>query len=314
MVSVRSALHVTFLLGGAVIVILLFHRLGPQNIVVLLRQLGWSFLGALAVYTIHLIVRAVALSYCFTGTRLRFGELLYIRFVNEAVRGLTLTGPFLSEPATAWFIAQRGVRTPEAAAATIAEYVAHTFMSMLLTIPAALYCLKELHLGDSARVALLILLSGSSVLVVSTVCVFWRGIHVVSHFVPSIETVRRTEDALFPIFRDNPRNTLRLAGIEIVAHTLLIIETYWILTAMNLTHSFGLAALVEILSKLAGLGSIGTTEGAYALLFIGLALPPAAGFALSLVKRIRSLAITVIGLAGVAILPYPTTSKRVTNS
>jgi hypothetical protein len=312
-VSLRSLLHIALLLGGAVIVVALFYRLGPQNILLLLRQIGWSFFGIVAVYTIQLIVRAVALGYCLPGCRLRFGELLYIRFVNEAVRGLTLTGPFLSEPATAWFITRQGVRTPEAAAAAVAEYVAHTFMSGVLTIPAVLYCLEKLRLSDAARTVLLILLAGSAVLIVGTLFVLWRRIYVISPFVPSRDKVRRTEDALFRIFRDNPKNTLRLAGIEIVAHALLILETYWALVAMHLTRSLQLASLVEVLSKLAGLGSVGGTEGAYALLFIALGLPPAAGFALSLVKRIRSLTITVIGLAGVAIFPYPT-RKQVTNS
>src|SRR5262249_25019728 len=150
----------------------------------LFQQIGWSFFGIVAVYTIQLVVRAVALGYCLPGGGLRFGELLYISFVNEAVRGLTLTGPFLSEPTTAWFIARQGVRTPEAAAATIAEYVAHTFMSGVLTIPAVLYCLEKLRLSDPARTVLLILLVGSAVLVGATSFVFWRRIYVISPFIP----------------------------------------------------------------------------------------------------------------------------------
>jgi hypothetical protein len=65
------------------------------------------------------------------------------------------------------------------------------------------------------------------------------------------------------------------------------------------------ASLAEILTKIANVAFAGVAEGAYAFLFHALGLAAAAGFALSLVKRMRSLAFALIGFGILALVPDP---------
>jgi hypothetical protein len=83
----------------------------------------------------------------------------------------------------------------------------------------------------------------------------------------------------------------------------LLVETYWVLKSMGLMTSFMKASLVEALSKIANVAFAGLAEGAYAFIFQAFGLPAAAGFTLSLVKRLRSLAIAAIGLGVIALIP-----------
>jgi len=112
-----------------------------------------------------------------------------------------------------------------------------------------------------------------------------------------LEAVRKTEDALFLVLRDRPVRFLQLMALEAVAHVLLILETYWAMISMRLEASFITAFVAEGITKLANVASFaGVAEGAYAVLFFALGLPAAAGFTLSLVKRVRSMMIGLIGL------------------
>ena len=111
------------------------------------------------------------------------------------------------------------------------------------------------------------------------------------------------EDTLLSVLRDRPEVLARIVALEVVAHFLLLSETYWAMVSMGVMVSFLTATLAEILTKLANVAFAGVAEGAYALLFHALGLPAAAGFTLSLVKRMRSLAFALIGIGILAVVP-----------
>jgi len=327
-VAVRRLLHIAASLAGLGILVFLFYRLGPQNILSLFRQIGWRFLVVVVIYSAHILVRVRTLGLCLPEeSRPSFKELLYIRIINETVRGLTLTGPFIAEPAAAWFMSKQGVRSTVAAAATVAEYVAHTFLSSCLTVFAVAYFLGHTSASAELRVAAYILLYGAVGFVAMTVVGVVGRIYLIGGIAKglsklpglqrriggNLDAVRRTEDALLLVLRDRPANAARLMALEGVAHTLLILESYWVMIAMGLKTSFLTAFLAEVMTKLANVASVGATEGAYAVLFFGLGLPAAAGFTLSLVKRARSLAIALIGVTFLSLFPHSGKTGRESN-
>jgi len=300
------------------ILVLLFYRLGPNNILVLLRQMGWRFFGVVLIFGVQEMIRAVALLNCLTSeSRPAFRKLVYIRLIGEGVRAVTLTGPFLSEPTRAWLIRRQGVPSSEAVAATVAEYAANSFVAAALTVAGVLYLLNYLEVPRELRTAAIILLWGSAGYLAIACVVLLRRTHLVSgiatavmglagppHRAPGkLAGLRRMEDILLSILRDRPAALARIAALEFVAQFLLLLETYWALISMGVMASFLTATLAEILTKLANVAFAGVAEGAYALLFHALGLSAAAGFTLSLVKRMRSLAFALIGLGILALVP-----------
>ena len=237
-------------------------------------------------------------------------KLVYIRLIGEGVRAVTLTGPFLSEPTRAWLIRRQGVPSSEAVAATVAEYAANSFVAAALTVAGVLYLLNYVQIPGEIRAAAIILLWGSAGYLAIACVVLLRRTHLASGIATAmiglagvryrtagkLAGLRRMEDMLLSILRDRPEVLARIAALEVVAQLLLLFETYWALISMGVMASFLTATLAEILTKLANVAFAGVAEGAYALLFHALGLPAAAGFTLSLVKRMRSLAFALIGL------------------
>jgi uncharacterized protein (TIRG00374 family) len=314
----RLLLRILFSLFAAGLLLLLFYHLGPENILLLFRQMGWKFFGVVLIFGAQEIIRALVLVQCLTsGSRPAFRKLVYIRLIGEGVRAVTLTGPFLSEPTRAWLIRRQGVPPSEAIAATVAEYAVNSFVSAFLTVVCVLYLLNFVQTGHELRVAAIVLMCGSAGYLLIAFIVLYRRTYLAGGIASAITRffglqsraagklagVRRTEDALLLVLRDRPKTLARISALEFVAQFFLLVETYWAMVSMGVMVSFLTASITEILSKLANVAFAGAAEGAYALLFHALGLPAAAGFALSLVKRMRSLAYALIGLAILAVLP-----------
>jgi glycosyltransferase 2 family protein len=304
-------------LAAAGILVLLFYRLGPENILLLFRQMSWKFFGVVLIFGAAEIMRALALRHCLTGeSRPAFRKLLYIRVLSEGVRAVTLTGPFLSEPTRAWLIRRQGVPSSEAVAATVAEYAANSLMSATLTVACVLYLLNYVAIPKELRIAAIVLMCGSAGMLITGIVVLYRRTYLAgaiaaalvrllglqSRAAGKLAGIRRMEDALL-VLRDRPTTLLRITALEFVAQVLMLVETYWALVSMGVMVSLLTASITEILSKLANVAFAGAAEGAYVLLFHALGLPVAAGFALSLVKRMRSLAYALIGLGILAVVP-----------
>ena len=118
-------------LGFSVMTVLVW-RAGPRVVWAILVRTGWSFLSFLAIYGVHLTLRAAALWRTVLGGRLRFADVFRIRLAGEAVEMLTFTGPFLAEPAKGWLLTRRGLPAPNAFAAVVTEYLLYTVASSWL--------------------------------------------------------------------------------------------------------------------------------------------------------------------------------------
>jgi hypothetical protein len=289
-----SFVRALILFVGLGVLIILFYRLGPTNVLLLLQRMGWNFLVIVSIYAAEELLRAAALRQCLAPeSRPGFLQIIHIRLIGEAVRAVTLTGPLLSEPTRAWLIRKQGVRTSEAMAAAVGEYSANAFVSALLTVVGVIYLFECGPVPKELRLAASILLFASAGYMVAAVAIVKRQIY------PRA-------------FRSRSGRLPELMILECVAQALLLVETYWALTSMGLVTSFVTASLAEILTKLANVAFVGVTEGAYAFLFHSLGLTAAAGFTLSLVKRLRSLVLAFVGLGSLSLIEPSSSIHRIT--
>ena len=302
---------------GLVLFGLVFNRLGSENVLHLLAQSGWGFFGMVLIFALQEMVRAAGVIESLSSfSRPTFKDMLHIRFVGEGVRALTLTGPFLAEPTRAWFIGKHGVRSHDAAAATIADFVVHSLVSAVFTILATYYFIEVVRTPGISRIVARILLYGSMGYLALASAVWYRRIRVIGPIAGGlaclpglrnllcgrVEGVRRTEETLHTVLRDRPRTLVTLVLLQFLSHLLLFLEAYWGIVSMGIDVSFLTAALSEVLTKVANIALFGASEGAYAVMFAALGLPGAVGFALSVLKRARSLAVAGIGMGSLALL------------
>lgn len=300
------------ILGGFALLGVLFVRLGPERIVSLFRSMGPNLLIVIAIFGCHECVRALALSRCvLPDHRPPFRRLLWIRFFGEAVKTLTHTGPFVSEPARAWMLARQGLHGVHAYGAAVSEFVANSTASALVTVLVLGFVLRMFELNRQALVLAHVLVWISLAYMIATVVALVGRFYLIGAIVKGVGAlpligrrlrvdparVREMEDAIMLVLRDRPTTAATIVLLELTAQTIIVFELYWSLRSMQVGITVGKALLVEALTKLANtIQFVGATEGSYALVFSWLGMTAAVGFTLSLVKRLRSLVVAALGL------------------
>jgi hypothetical protein len=117
-----------------------------------------------------------------------------------------------------------------------------------------------------------------------------------------MKAVNRMEDVLLALLHDRPRRLVTTVAIEAAAQVFLVLELLALLQALDLAVPVSHAFMVEGSIKFIGLAfafvplQVGVAEGAYAVIFEAIGLPPAAGFTLAFARRIRTIVVASIGL------------------
>jgi Lysylphosphatidylglycerol synthase TM region len=308
-----GALRFVVPVAGVVLLGALFLQLGPESILTLFGTIGLNFVTIVAIFVAHEVARAAALGRCLPpGDRLPLWRLTWLQCLSETVRTVTHAGPLVAEPARGWLLAKQGVQGAHAYAAAVSELIVNSSISALVTVVVLVVALLTMDLGPHLRLYAHVLIWTSAAFVLVVAASLISRTYVIGAILRGLPRlpvigrrlridpadVRRMEDAMLRVLRDQPGTLALVIALELVAQAILIFDTYVIFRAMALPISVNATLLVEALTKMANLIQlIGATEGAYAVVFEWLGLAAAIGFTLSLVKRVRSLAIAALSLA-----------------
>ncbi len=294
--------------------ILVVRHFGLATIAGLIRQIGWSFWLITLLYAAHTALRGVALWQTLPPGAIPLVDVIAIRFGAEGVEMLTLTGPFLAEPAKAWLLHRRGIETPAAFGAVAAEYLLYNLtaawlgsvaLGILLSRGALLHALNAPAEGLLAGVAALTI--GCAVTAVTGRGLVASSVQAIARRVAprradaAVASVRRVEGVLVAVLHDDPRRLAAMLAVELAGHALLAIEIFVTLDALGLPGGLGSAFIIEGAVKWIGAlfffvpGQIGVSEGIYAILLPAVGLPAAAGVTIALVRRARALIVGGLG-------------------
>lgn len=310
-------LRTALLLLGAALLAFLLWRLGPVEILSLVGRVGWFVVPALALYTGHHAIRAFALRACVLRQGLLgYGDAFAVRLSGEAIQSLTFSGPVLAEPTRAWLLTHRGLTLQEGFAAALTEYLVSAFVTAALSIAGVLYVVRAFDpppvvAGASLSVAALLavfLLSAAGAIaarfyLIGTIVGVLSRLGVLrGRLRPNVGWIHQMEDLLLAVLRDRPALLGRLILLEVAAQVPLVLELLLYLRALDAAAAPLTAVLIEASAKTIGIvfmfvpQQLGVAEGVYALIFDVLALPATVGVAVALLRRIRALLITGIGL------------------
>jgi hypothetical protein len=294
--------------------VLVVRHIGPGTIAGLVRQVGWSFWLITLLYAAHTALRGVALWQTLPPGAIPLLDVIGIRFGAEGVEMLTLTGPFLAEPAKAWLLHRRGIETPAAFGAVAAEYLLYNLtaawmgsvaLGILLSRGALLRGLNAPAEGLLAGVAALTI--GCAITAVTGRGLIASSVQAIARRVAprradaAVARVRRVEGVLVAVLHDDPRRLAAMLAVELAGHLLLAIEIMVTLDALGLHAGPGPALIIEGAVKWIGAlfffvpGQIGVSEGIYAILLPAVGLPAAAGVTIALVRRARALIVGGVG-------------------
>lgn len=304
--------------AGLGLLLALCWQIGPARIAALLWSAGLKVFVLAGLYAVHECVRAVAVRYCLpAGIRPSLPQLLWIRFVGEAVRTLTHTGPFVSEPARAWLIGRDRDGGSKAWASVLAEIILNSATSSLfmatalggalLLVPLPPPVVTLARVLATVSLVYVTLVIGCCVARVRIIGAIVRWLGTVPWLGPRMqvrdETLDSLETGLLEVLSRRPARLSGLILLECLCQALLVAELMLALRFMGLPVTLGTAMIIEGLTKVANLVQLfGATEGGFALVLAWLELGAAAGVTLALIKRVRSAIVAGLGL--LLLLPF----------
>jgi hypothetical protein len=310
----RRAGHAALIALGLTALVLIIRQIGPGTIAGMIRQIGWWFWAITLIYAAHTALRGVALWQTLPVGALPLLEVVGIRLGAEGVEMLTLTGPFLAEPAKAWLLHRRGIDGAGAFGAVAAEYLLYNLTAAWMGAGALAILLSKGALPGALIVPAKGLLAAVAALTIGCVIAGITGRGLVA---PAVGAIARrvaprhaaavaahvipAEGVLVSVLHDDPRGLAALLAVELAGHALLALEILVTLGALGLHAGPGSAFVIEGAVKWIGAlfffvpGQVGVSEGIYAVLLPAMGLPAAAGVTIALVRRARALAVGGVG-------------------
>jgi hypothetical protein len=313
----RTVRLLLLVLGLGIVALLVWHA-GPRLVLSMVGRIGWNFLAITGIYALHLTIRATALRRTILRVPVGYADAVRIRLAGEALSKLTLTGPFLAEPAKGWLLKQRGVPGADAFAALAAEYLLYTFVSSWLATLAVSFLLARGALPPAVQTGAVVVLAVTIAFMAAFAFAAIAGIGLIVPILRASRMLigkRRAEYAarefapvevvLVAFLHAQPGRLAEVLALETAAHLLLISEIWVVIPALGLGLSWTDALILEGGAKIIVIafavipGQVGASEGVYALLAGAIGLPTAAGLTLALVRRMRGL---LIAAASVVVL------------
>lgn len=314
------------LLAGVCLFVWVIHTIGANAILDSLRAVGFGFVVLLVIAGLRHLLRAAAWACCFEKGERRFSlfELFNVRLAGEAIRYISFTGPLLGEPAKAALLRKR-LPMVQGLSSLVVENLTYTFAAMLVTLCGLGLFVANFTLHRNVRFSALFIAAFMFAMVLAVRRAITRRTFDLSRLTRTLAGagghdgarawlerksvgIERMESNVYEFYNQRGYTLLRVLLLELAANFASVLEVYVILSFMNLQATFLAAFIIEAVMKVINFafffvpGQVGVFEGGNALLLKALGLGAAAGVALALIEKIRTLAWTAYGLLALALL------------
>jgi hypothetical protein len=317
-------------LFGAGLFALTLHETRLPPIVEGMRSVGWGFLAILVLSGIRLALRAWAWTLCTHGEpTLRIRDTFPAFLTGDALGNLTPLGLFASEATKAVYVRHR-VPLMSAISGLAIENLIYTLTVALMIAAGTVALLFSFDVSGAIRLPFLFALGGMVGLLAVSMWVLGREIKVVTGLLdwldrralaPSalalrLEKLRTIEDRIYGFHRNHPDRLLPVLALEAAYHAAGVAEIFvtlaWLVGPPTLLVAFILETqnrLINVLFKFVPM-RLGVDEAGTGFLVTALGYPSAVGVTLAIVRKVRMLFWTAIGVLflarrGLAASPDP---------
>ena len=319
----RHLLTVACTLGGIVLFAYVVRRTGVADILEGVQRVGWGLVAVLALAGARFAVRAACWRMCMPpGASLSFGQALSAFLAGDAVGSVTPLGLLASEP-TKIFLTRHHLATGESVASLAVENLIYTASVAAMVIVGLIVVLATVPL---TAVWQLEIVAALLAIVVAGGVGLWllRGTWDASRGERPKWRERLAAVRIAVVgFSTGQRERLwRAFGLDLVFHVLAVLEVFltlrWLLGDSSPT--LAQAIVFEALNRVMTIAfkfvpfRIGVDEALSGAIAPMLALNATAGVSLAVVRKVRSLFWSAIGLAIVAAHPARNAKFKVRNS
>ena len=306
---------ILFMIAGLLFFAFLIYEVGPASILKNIQQVGWRFVIIFALWFFCYVFQNVAwaLEMRKSFAEVGFLSLLKARIAGEAMNGLIPLGNFGGEPVKAYILSNKTSRT-EIVASLILDKTVFAFGSLLYIfagLVVAVFAIAELSYEMKFLVfALLGLMVWGLIWFVRKRTFFTRlcmkleawGI-ATKFFAQKMDHIRAMDERIASFYRSDKIRFVASILFHFLGKMLNAVEFYLVFHYLGLELSFAYALSIHALSVIINTififvpGHWGVAEGGQAFIFLALGLNPADGIAVGVVRRIRHIFWTLIGLA-----------------
>jgi hypothetical protein len=282
---VKRAIAVASSVAGIAAFAYALSVIGVASVDQALKRVGWGFAAILLISGLREMAKAAAWTQTLTGTaRLSVFHAFRARMAGEALGALLPMGFLIGEPTKARYVDDR-MPFATAFSALMLEFA---FYGVSLAVLAAL----ALAVVAPWPVTLAAIVVGAVVL-------------------PALTPVRRAAEPLRRFVVQEPMRASTIAALQAAYHALAIVETYIVLGFLNPAGAtWTAAAAFEVLNRGVVIAfkmvpmRVGVDEASAALMATHLAIAPATGVMLALVRKLRVLCWTAVGLLAIAVRAF----------
>lgn len=317
MMSAAGAFRVAervFLVGGLVVVVVLWYELGASTVVANLRLVGWGIAPIVLQECFAYLANTLGWRAAFPSPRPRvpLPRLFAARIAGDAVNYVTPSATLAGEFVRTRFLRGWATGTSIVASVAVAK-LSQTIAQIAFIVVGLTVVVGDTPLPSGVRLGVLGALAILAALAGAFLFGQRRGM-----FAPLLRLVQRWGlrgrapelgqrlerlDAEIARFHDGARGAFFLSSAGFfVGWSLGAVEIYLILWFLGVPVSVHRAVAIEVLSvAIDGAlffvpAKVGTQEGGKVLIFTVLGLDPAKGLALGVLRRIRELTWALIGL------------------
>lgn len=304
-----------------------------------LGRVGWGFVAILVLSGYRFFVRALAWTLCHEDERpLTISDTFPALVTGDALGNLTPLGLFVSEPAKAAYISERASLLSAFSSITI-ENLFYTSTVAVVIAAGSIALLLRFDVPNAIRITSLVGLAGMTLVVGVIVWVLGQDQRVLTRvlahfrrFIPSesesgtgwlseyLSRLRRFETAVHGFATRHPNRLLPILALEGSYHVAGVAEVYLITSLiasepLTLLAAFILEAvnrMINVIFKFVPM-RLGVDEAGSGLLAEMLGLGTATGVTLAIVRKVRMLVWTGVGvllLARRTIKPWGRTPRR----
>ena len=312
-----TLLRAGLLVVGLVLLGVLVATHDPEAIFASITQLSWR-LAVIVCFPFILVTAFDTLGWYFAFIRPRvdFFTLLAVRLAGEAFNLTTPTASLGGEAVKAWMLRGRVPLDEAVVSVVVAKTTIMIGQGLFLLVGIAV----TWHAAppDSRLLGWMLWLLGVEVLaIVGFLLAQIRGGF---GWVPRLlarlglgrarqaDTVARLDRGLAWFYRNEPRRLTLSIGFHFIAWLLGVLETFIILSFLGIEVSLATATIIEALATAVRFAtflvpaSLGALEGGFVATFAALGLPPSAGVALGLTRRVREIVWIAVGFAAFALV------------
>jgi hypothetical protein len=303
-------------LFGAALFAYTVEQTGLAPILTGMRSVGWGFLVILALSGFRMVARALAWSLCTEGPQpLRLRDTFPAFVTGDALGNLTPLGLFASEATKTMYVRHRVPLMTAVSGLTI-ENLIYTLTVGLVIAAGAVALLLSFTVSFALEVLSLAALAAMVLVLVATGWILARQVRVMTGLidwlarralVPAriahrLEKLRTLEDRVYGFHRRHPDRLLPVLALEGAYHAAGVAEIYVTLAWLAFTPTLIVAFILETFNRLTTVVfkfvpmRLGVDEAGSGLLITVLGYSSATGVTLAIVRKVRMLCWTAIGV------------------